>query len=384
MRKIFKFIIIAILMGVVAATSYQLYNYFVNVNNDKSKDNVDFIDNEEEMSYVDNDETVFINDFSTIVDNTMPSIVAVNPTYEETVRDFFGRRYTKQHDASGSGFIIGQNNKELLIVTNNHVVEGASNVEIVFNDGESVSSVLRGSNEVADLAILCVKTNDLPKKTRNHIRIATIGNSNNVQLGDLAIAIGNALGYGQSVTVGHISAIEREVDVEGRSMSFMQTDASINPGNSGGALLNSRGEVIGINTMKFIGQNVEGIGYTIPISEVLELINHLINRTYVDAGQEAYLGISSQDVTETYSKRFNMPIGVFVNEVEEGSPANNAGIKAGDIITAVNEIPVESKKGLKEILDYTQAGSSGTVRVSSLDEGEYVERTLDIIFAKRN
>ena len=136
--------------------------------------------------------------------------------------------------------------------------------------------------------------------------------------------------------------------------------------------------------MKFIGQNVEGIGYTIPISEVLELINHLINRTYVDAGQEAYLGISSQDVTETYSKRFNMPIGVFVNEVEEGSPANNAGIKAGDIITAVNEIPVESKKGLKEILDYTQAGSSGTVRVSSLDEGEYVERTLDIIFAKRN
>lgn len=382
MRKVLKFIIVAIIVGVLVSTSYQLYKYYVNGNNDESKDNNNFIDSEEETP--DKDKTVLFNDFSTIVDNAMPSIVAVNPTYEETVRDFFGRQYTKEHDASGSGFIIGQNDKELLIVTNNHVIEGASSVEVLFNDGESVSSDLRGSNAVADLAVLCVKTSDLSEYTKNHIRIATIGNSNNVKLGDLSIAIGNALGYGQSVTVGHISAIEREVDVEGRSMSFMQTDASINPGNSGGALLNSRGEVIGINTMKFVGQNVEGIGYAIPISEVLELINHLINRTTVDAGQEAYLGIASQDVTETYSKGFNMPIGVFINEVEEGSPADNAGIEVGDIITAINEIPVESRDDLKEILNYTQAGSSGTVRVSSLDEGEYVERTLDIVFGKRN
>lgn len=384
MKKILKFIIIAIIVGVIVSTSYLLYNYFINFNNDESKDNEDYIENEDGTLYVDMDKTIYINDFSTIVDNAMPSIVAVNPIYEETVRDFFGREYTKEYAASGSGFIIGQNDKELLIATNNHVIESSSSVEVIFNNGESVSSNLRGSNAAADLAVLCVKISDLSEDTKNHIRIATIGNSDNVKLGDLSIAIGNALGYGQSVTVGHISAIEREVDVEGRSMSFMQTDTSINPGNSGGALLNSRGEVIGINTMKFVGQNIEGIGYAIPISEVLELINHLINRTTVDAGQEAYLGIASQDVTETYSKGFNMPIGVFVNGVEEGSPADNAGIEVGDIITAINDIPVESTDDLKEILNYIQADSSGTVRVSTLNEGEYVERTLDIVFGERN
>lgn len=386
MKRVIKFVVLAIVVGVIASASYQVYQY--NRKDKETNEKEEFLKNEnktkdEDVSLVNTKDNVIENDVSAVVDNVMPSIVAINSTVEESVKDFFGREYRQEAEGSGSGFIIGQNNKELLIVTNNHVIDNASQIEIVFNDGTKAKATLRGANAAMDVAVVCVSFTDLTKDTQNHIKIATIGNSNNIQLGDLAIAIGNALGYGQSVTVGYISAISREVDIEGKTMELMQTDAAINPGNSGGALLNARGEVIGINTVKLIGANVEGIGYAIPISEVLELINLLINRETIKEGSQAYLGIQTQDVTEMYSKGFNMPIGVFVSEVEKESAAEKSGIKVGDIITAVNGIPVESQLDLMEILNYIEANSTGTITTSSLENGEYTQRTLEVVFDGR-
>ncbi len=385
MKKIIKFVLLAIFVGVLASASFQFYQYSLRDN--KKDDRDDYLDIEEtedgDVSIIETGDTLVENDVSSIVDNVMPAIVAINATVEESARDFFGREYSRETEGSGSGFIIGQNKKELLIVTNNHVINDASKIEIVFNDGTKANGSLRGSNMVVDIAVVCVSFDDLTQETKDHIKIATIGNSNNVQLGDLAIAIGNALGYGQSVTVGYISAINREVEIEGRNMELMQTDAAINPGNSGGALLNTRGEVIGINTVKLIGNEIEGIGYAIPISEVLELINTLINRQEIEESNRAYLGIQTQDVTKMHSQGFNMPIGVFVAKVEKDSAAEQAGIKVGDIITGVNGIPVESQLDLMEILKYTEANSTGTITASSLENGEYVERTLEIVFGGR-
>ena len=383
MKKVVKFILLAIIVGLLASGIYQAYRY---INKEDGIKDEEFMENDEnsaDSSIINTDNKVIDNDVSDIVDNVMPSVVAINSTVTDTVTDFFGRQYSQEAEGSGSGFIIGQNKRELLIVTNHHVIDEASRIEIVFNDGSVAEGNLRGSNSVVDVAVVCVNLADLSQETKEDIKIATIGNSDNVQLGDMVIAIGNALGYGQSVTVGYISAINREVDVEGKGMELIQTDAAINPGNSGGALLNARGEVIGINTMKLIGQNVEGIGYAIPISEVLDLLNQLINREIVSEGNQAYLGIATKDVTPMYSKGFNMPIGVYVYEVEEGSAADQAGVKVGDIITAINSIPVESQQDLQDVLSYTESSSEGTITVSSLVKGEYVERTLDIVFGDR-
>lgn len=389
MKKALKITLIAIVVGLLAATGFQTYYHIGRESEASNKDdliNNETTSNDNEQVRIEKKEKDqnIINDVSSIVDNVMPSIVAINSTYQETIRDFFGRPYTNESAGNGSGFIIGQNDKELLIVTNNHVIEDASLIEVIFNDGEIAKAHLRGSNSVVDLAVLCIDIKDLPEDTRSNIRVATIGNSKDVRLGEFVIAIGNALGYGQSVTVGYVSAIDRIMDVEGKNMNYLQTDAAINPGNSGGTLLNSRGEVIGINTMKLVGREVEGIGYAIPITEVIQIINHLINRNIIDLGQEAYLGIIGQDVTETYSKGFAMPIGVFVSLVEKSSAADEAGILVGDIITGINGMPVKSKVDLKDVLNYTMAGSKGTISVSSLEEGEYVERTLDIVFGRRN
>lgn len=395
MKKTLRFILLAIIVGVLVSASYQLYQYNRRDDEETSEQEGFIREDSETESHTGEDGDVSLidtkdnpngmeNDVSTIVDNVMPSIVAINSTVIDTTTDFFGRTYSREAEGSGSGFIIGQNKKELLLVTNNHVIEGAEHIEIVFDDGETAVAELRGSNSVVDVAVLCVNLDDLNEDTRNHIKVATIGDSDNIKLGDLAIAIGNALGYGQSVTVGYISALDREVEVEGKSMTLVQTDAAINPGNSGGALLNARGEVIGINTLKLVSQEVEGIGYAIPISEVLQLINNLINRDEISEDNQAYLGIQTQDVTQMHSKGFNMPIGVFVSEVEEGSPAKESGVRVGDIITSINNIPVESQTDLVDILSYTEAGSLGTITVRSLESGEYVERTLEIIFGERN
>lgn len=320
------------------------------------------------------------SDVSTVVENVMPSIVAINATVNATSNDFFGRQYSQEVEGSGSGIIIGQNNSEILIVTNNHVIADTTKVEIVFADDTTAQAKVKGTAPASDLAVLSVNVNDLSDETIQNIKIATLGDSQSLKLGEMAIAIGNALGYGQSITVGYISALDREVTVDNVTLDVLQTDAAINPGNSGGALLNSKGEVIGINSVKYVDASVESVGYAIPITDAVPIINDLMNRTALADNEKAALGIGGRDVTTEYAQNFNLPIGVYVGEVTDGSAAHKAGLVSGDVIVGINNITVETMSDLQEALDYIKAGSTGTLTVKSLSNGEYVDKTLNITF----
>lgn len=326
---------------------------------------------------------VTVMDVSSVVENVMPAIVAINSSSTLTQYDFFGRAYNNEVSGSGSGIIIGQSNSEILIVTNNHVVDGATAIEIVFDDETKAVATLKGAEASSDLAVVSVNINDLSDETKKNIKIATLGNSDDVKTGEMAIAIGNALGYGQSVTVGYISALNREVTVDNVTLNLLQTDAAINPGNSGGALLNANGEVIGINSVKYTDTDVEGIGYAIPISDAIPIINELMNREELDETESGYLGITGQDIDETASKTFNMPEGLLVSTVSEGSPADTAGLNRGDIITGVNGKTITGMSDLRTFLSYTRAESTVELTVSVLENGEYVEKTLEVTLGYR-
>ncbi len=322
-------------------------------------------------------------DVSTVVDNVMPSIVAINSVMNNVTSDIFGREYSQEEQGSGSGIIIGQNDSELLIATNNHVVANAKSVDIVFADNTTASATIKGTAPSSDLAVVSVKLSDLKEGTKDNIKIATLGDSKSIKLGEMAIAIGNALGYGQSITVGYVSALDREVTVDDVTLHVLQTDAAINPGNSGGALLNSKGEVIGINSVKYVDDNVESIGYAIPITDAIPVINELMNRTNLAENDKAYLGIAGKDVTSDYSQRFNMPVGVYVGDIKKGSAAEEAGLKVGDIIVSVNKLPIDTMAELQELLGNTKAGSTGTIGIKSQEEGKYVDKTINVTFDSR-
>jgi serine protease Do len=228
--------------------------------------------------------------------------------------------------------------------------------------------------------------NELSKDTLSTIKVARLGNSDNVKAGQMVIAIGNALGYGQSVTVGYISALDREVTVDDVTMDLIQTDAAINPGNSGGALINTSGEVVGMNSVKYASADVEGMGYAIPISDAIPMIEQLMNREVVAESEQGYLGINlqtAQDITDTFSQQFKMPLGVYVNEVLKGSPAEKAGLKAGNIIVGVNGVTVETAEDLVNAITYCKAGETVTVKVSVLNNGTYEEKDLSVVLGKR-
>jgi len=327
-----------------------------------------------------------VTDVSDVVANVMPSIVAINSTGTVTQNDFFGREYDEQMQGSGSGIIIGQNGSEILIVTNNHVIEGSTSREIVFDDGTTASAIVKGAESNADLAILSVNLSDLSKETAESIKVATLGNSDELKAGEMAIAIGNALGYGQSVTVGYISAVNREVTIENQTMTLLQTDAAINPGNSGGALINSSGQVIGINSVKFASEEVEGMGYAIPITNAIPLINELMNREVIAESEKGFLGIdtsTAQEVTELFAARFNMPIGIYINDVVADSPAEAAGLTQGDIITGVNELKVETIEDLINALSYKKVNDKIKLIVQAKENGAYLEKTLEITLGAR-
>jgi serine protease Do len=328
-----------------------------------------------------------VTDVSDVVEKVMPSIVAINSSLTTTSYDFFGREYSEQAQGSGSGIIIGQNGSNLLIVTNNHVIDGAQTVEVVFTDETKAAATIKGSDANADLAVLSVDMDDLTKETAAAIKVATLGSSDKVKAGDMAVAIGNALGYGQSVTVGYISAVNREVTLEDKTMTLLQTDAAINPGNSGGALINTQGQVIGINSVKYASEEVEGMGYAIPISSALPMINELMNRETVDESNQGYLGIdasTAQNVTEIYAERFNMPIGVYVNDVIDNSPAKEAGLMKGDIITGVDDTTIKTVDDLVSILSYRQKGQTIDLKIQTKENGAYVEKTLKVTLGARN
>lgn len=313
-----------------------------------------------------------------VVQNVMPSIVSITNTSVQTVRSWF-QSYEQEVSGSGSGIIIGQDKDTILIVTNNHVIEGARDLTVAFSDETAVEATVKGADSSADLAVLEVKTKDMEADTLSKIKVAALGSSDDLQVGQSAVAIGNALGYGQSVTGGYISAINREVDLEGKSMTLLQTDAAINPGNSGGALLNLKGEVIGINTVKFVDSTVEGMGYAIPISYAIPIINDLMNSQVIAESEQGYLGIQGKDVTEEYTQGFNMPEGIYVVKIVEDSPADQCGLKAGDIITKFANRNVSSMDTLQNILSNKKAGEEVEMVVQRNNEkGEYEEVTLTV------
>lgn len=323
------------------------------------------------------------SDVSDVVEKVMPAMVSIVNNFTETA-NVFGQQYTQEEAASGSGIIVGKTDDELLIVSNNHVVESADKLTVTFIDGSEAQAQVKGLDSDMDLAVIAVSLNDLSDDTKNAITVATLGSSDDLKLGEPVIAIGNALGYGQSVTNGIVSALNREITLEnGSTGTFIQTNAAINPGNSGGALLNMNGEVIGINSNKIGGTTVEGMGYAIPITSASPIIADLMERqtrTKVAEDEVGYIGISLQEVTSQISQMYNMPEGIYVVSVEEGSAAANAGIMKGDIITKFDGSSISSYSDLQKTLQYYAAGDSATITVQRPQNGEYVsvERNLTL------
>lgn len=320
------------------------------------------------------------SDVSQIVESAMPSIVSITNMSVQEVQNFFGQTQQEESTSLGSGIIIDQSDSELLIVTNNHVVEGADTLTVTFVDNESVEANIKGTDSARDLAVVAVPVDSIKDSTMEEISIASLGDSDELQVGEPAIAIGNALGYGQSVTTGIISATERELD--GFDGKLIQTDAAINPGNSGGALLNANGQVVGINTAKINSSVAEGMGYAIPISDASDIITSLMNqetKTKVSEEEQGYLGITGVDVSDDSSEMYNMPTGVYIREVSKGSGAEQAGLAQGNIITAINGTTVDSMSTLKEQLTYYKVGETVelTVQVAAND-GSYQEQTVSV------
>lgn len=337
-----------------------------------------------------------VTDITEVVKAVMPSVVSVNSKYVETTT-FWGQDYSSEAVSTGSGIIVGQNDTELLLVTNYHVVASAEELTVQFVDGEQVQAQLKGSDADKDLAVIAVQLSDVPGSTRSEISIATLGNSDELTVGEPVIAIGNALGYGQSVTTGVVSALDRPIAVSDVSTqpqaqtdteinTFIQTDAAINPGNSGGALLNIKGEVIGINSNKIGGSAVEGMGYAIPISDAQPIIEELMSKeTRLKASEEnkGYLGITGLNVGADISQMYGLPQGVYVSSVTEGTGAYEAGLVAGDIITAVNGEAVKSMDELKEELSYYEAGSTVELTIMQGSPSGYQDKTVAVTLGKQ-
>lgn len=322
-----------------------------------------------------------LTDVSEIVSAAMPSIVAITNTAEAEVQFFFGSQ-TQTYQSAGSGIIIGQDNEKIYLVTNNHVIDGTIDLKVTFSDNETVSAQVKGADAGSDLAVVTVNISDLKESTLNSIKLAVLGDSDECKVGEAVIAIGNALGYGQSVTTGVVSALNRSVTIENIGSTLMQTDAAINPGNSGGALLNSKGEVIGINSAKYSDTDVEGMGYAIPISDAKPIIDAIITREAVDETERGYIGIYGQDVTEDIASVYNMPVGIYILELVERGAAEQAGLHEGDIITAIDNFSVTTLSELQSQLQYYRAGQNVTITAMVKEGGTYVEKTYQVTLKK--
>lgn len=380
--KWIKVICFGILFGIAASVTFQAGNMIMEKVFHKEPESNVVVDRTEIAM---NSNSTVTSDVSEIVKNTMPSVVSITNLSVQQVQNFFGGVQEYESESAGSGFIVAQNSEELLIVTNNHVVEGSESLTVAFIDQESVEANVKGTDAARDLAVIAVAIDDIKESTLEAIAVARLGDSSKLQVGEPAIAIGNALGYGQSVTTGIISALNRELDgIEG---VLIQTDAAINPGNSGGALLNANGEVIGINSAKIAVETVEGIGYAIPVSEASEIIQELMNqktKKKVAEKDQGMLGIQGRDVTEELSMMYGMPQGVYVAEVERGSGAKKAGITKGMIITGIGGTSVNSLAELQEQLRYYRAGEEVEVKVQVPADGEnYQEEVVTVVLSKK-
>lgn len=329
---------------------------------------------------------VVIEDVSAIVDATLPSVVSITNTQLYQSNSWFGPSQTYEVPSSGSGIIVGQNDSELLIVTNNHVVSDTEGLTVTFADESTADAAIKGTDSEADLAVIAVPLDSISADTKSKIKAATLGDSDSLKMGQGVIAIGNALGLGQSVTVGHVSALNREIKVDDTTKTVIQTDAAINPGNSGGALLNSKGEVIGINEAKYADTSVEGVGYAIPISKAKEIIDDLMTRTTkiaVDESEQGYLGIQLQNIDESMAKMYGMPQGVYVYKIMEDSAAAGSDLHEKDIITKLDGEKISNYADLAKLLTYYKSGDTVTLTVQSLVDGSYQEREVQVTLKER-
>lgn len=329
-----------------------------------------------------------ITGVSDVAAAVMPAVVSITNKSVQEVRNWYSvygygaPTYERESTSAGSGIIIGQNDTELLICTNNHVVEGATEISVGFADDEVCQAVTKGTDASNDLAVVAVKLEDISDETMDAIKIAEIGDSDSLLVGEQVVAIGNALGYGQSVTTGIVSALNRSIDIDGYQADLIQTDAAINPGNSGGALLDMNGRVIGINSAKAAANGVEGMGYAIPISTAKPILEDLMNRKtrteVVDEADSAYVGISGQGVSEEMSELYGIPGGIYLTEVQDGSPAEDAGLRKGDIITKFDGSGVSTMSELKNMLAYYAADEEVPVTIQRQSGEDYEETKLTL------
>ena len=385
-----KLVCAGVAFGLVASVTFQTGNYVgtkvfgTTTTNGKTAKTAQTVDG---AKLTTSSSSTGTSDVATIAKNAMPSIVSITNMSVQEVQSFFGGTQQQESTSVGSGIIIGQTDSELLILTNNHVVEGNEKLTVSFVDNESVEANVKGTDSTKDLAVVAVKISDVKDSTMDKIAVATMGDSSKLEVGEQVVAIGNALGYGQSVTSGIVSATERTLDgYEGGTL--IQTDAAINPGNSGGALLNSNGEVIGINTAKVATDSVEGMGYAIPISDASDTIQNLMNqetKTKVSEAEQGYLGIQGVDVSDESAKMYNMPTGVYISDVVKNGGAQQAGLTKGSVITGLEGTTISDMNSLKEQLQYYRVGDKVKVTVQVPgNNGEYTEKTVEVILGSKS
>ena len=412
-------IALAVIFGLVAAVVFQAANFAADrfLNTGKSSVQIKTTDSVDLQETASDDSTAdkMLSDsengtVAAVAQASMPSVVAITTVSVQEIPSFFGYSSHQYKSAStGSGIIVGDNDDELLIATNNHVVDGATTLSVCFigddvanaetetvnagdngdlNVEDAVSAKIKGTDADNDLAVVAVKKSDIPEDTLNQIKIAQIGSSDDLAVGQQVVAIGNALGYGQSVTSGWISALNRTISTDDgtNSTGLIQTDAAINPGNSGGALLNMKGELIGINSAKYADSAVEGMGYAIPISKAKPILEELMNRETrekVDSSKKGYLGVSLANLTTEAIEMYNMPTGAFVRSVEDDSPAQEAGICKGDIIVKFDGQKVSDGDDLLDKLQYYKSGEKIEAVIARATNGEYEENTVELTLGTR-
>ena len=428
-RKFGTVVATAVVFGLVASAVFQGTNYVGSKLNPQGKKSVQVQSTQtiSQNKSSDSEESASANaegtsSVSQVAKNAMPSIVSiVGVSVQEIpqIYQYFGYGQQQETQSSGSGIIVGQNDTELLIATNNHVVSGTNSLTVCFTnqdgsavtgngdvektsaEGESgstnqegqdsslddvqsgaVSAQIKGTDADNDLAVISVKLEDIPEDVLSEIKVATIGDSDSLQMGEQVVAIGNALGYGQSVTSGYVSALNRQVSSDDTDGTFIQTDAAINPGNSGGALLNMKGELIGINSAKIASDEVEGMGFAIPISKAEPILDEMMNQEtrykVEDEDKAAYIGITCENVTSDVNQMYGIPQGVYVDTVVEGGPAEEAGIKKGDVITKIDGTAIDAYKDLVDRLEYYEAGETVELEVYRAQDGEYNAQKISV------
>lgn len=393
-KKMTRCVAYALAFGLVAGTAFEGSSYAMNqLFGDKGEKTAASTENSGSLKDTLPTTSVAVGDIknissidvSQIVDEVMPSIVAITNMSEVTYRNFFGNYLNDESESAGSGIIVGEDENYLYVATNNHVVQGADSLTVQFNDDTTASAEIQGTDATNDLAVVKILKSDMEDGALNNVKVAALGDSTGLSVGEAAIAIGNALGYGQSVTTGVVSALDRLVSIQdettGQTVSsrLIQTDAAINPGNSGGALLNAKGEVIGINSSKYSDTDVEGMGFAIPVSTAKPIIDELIATGKSTASQGAYLGISGVDVSAKESQAYNFPIGAYITQVVENSAAANAGLSQGDIITKIDNTTVTTFEELRSVISGHRAGDVVTLTYQRRGEnGEYQEDTMNV------